>query len=194
MSSVSAVFGDSFADTPLKSSFLRWQCRVRQMMMRDRQGLPDDGIKPHVFLKGETEPYGQIITVLCKSPAYSLTPELNHMYSKTNDPAERRKQALQLFSATFYQKNKEFSDILTATFPPDSPGAAIIRKAEICTLVFEAYNQRFELACKIWKLADRNPLFAATIAQNRLFNPALTTDSVVLGFEPNWEKSSSSQG
>lgn len=194
MNSVSAVLGDSYAAQPLRSTFLKWQCRVRQMMMRDRQGRPDEGIMPEVFLQGSDESLGQIITVLCKSPAYSVTPELRHMAQKTNDPAQHRSQALQFFSATFYQKHKEFSDILTATFPPGSPGAAKIRAAETCTLVFEAFNQRFELVCKVWQLADHNPLFSATMAQNRLFNPALPADSVVLGFEPNWEISSTSTG
>lgn len=191
MSSISALLGESHSDHPLKSSFLRWQCRVRQMMMRENQGRPDDSITPQVFLPDNSEPMGHIITVLCKKPAHSLTPELKHMDLKTNDPAQKREQALQFFSATFYQKHREFSDILTATFPPDSPGALQLREAENCTLVFEAYNQRFDLYCKTWRLAAHNPLFEATMAQNRLFNQALPADSVLLGFEPDWDRSTS---
>ena len=191
MNSVSAVLGESFADHPLKNTFLKWQCLVRQIMMRDNGGRPDDSIMPAVILAGEDEPLGHIITILNKSPAASLGPELRHLAKKNMDPMQRRNQALQFFSATYYQKHKEFSDILTATFPPGSAGAAKIRDADRCTLVFEAYGQRFDLDCKVWRLAPHNPLNDATLAHNRLFNPGIPDDTVVLGFEPNWDNSSS---
>lgn len=191
MTSLGATLGQSFSDAPIRSAFLRWQCRVRQTAMRDTDGRPDDGIMPAVILPGETEPLGHIITILNKAPGYSLTAEMAHMAAKTNDPAQRRNQAIQFFSATYYQKAKEFSDLLTATFPPGSPGAAKIREAETVRLVFDAYAQKFDLACKVWRLAAHNPLYQATMAHNTLFNPALPPDTEVLGFEPNWEASTS---
>ena len=149
MSALGAALGESYSTSPLRLAFLKWQCRVRQVAMRDNHGRPDDSITPALFLPGETEPMGHIITLLNKSPGYSVTPELLHMAKKTNDPAQRRDQALQFFSATYYQKAAEFSDILTATFPPGSPGAATIRGAENVRLRFEAYTQVFDLTCKV---------------------------------------------
>jgi hypothetical protein len=191
MSSLGAALGESFSVSPLKLAFLKWQCRTRQMMMRDNHGRPDDSITPALFLPGEDEAMGHIITLLNKSPGYSVTPEMQHMAKKTNDPAQRRDQAIRFFSATYYQKASEFSDILTATFPPCSPGAAAIREAEHVRLRFDAYGQVFDLACRVWRLAPNNPLHAATFAHNRLFNPALAHDTEVLGFEPDWDSSSS---
>ena len=191
MNSAAAILGQSYSHNPLKDAFLKWQCRVRQMAMRDNQGRPDDAITPAVMLHGTKETLGHIITVLNKSPSHSLTPELLHMARQTNDPAQRRDKALQFLSSTYYQKHIEFSDLLTATFPPKSPGAERIRKAKTCTLVFEAFAQRFDLVCKVWRLAAHNPLYQATMAHNQLFNPALPPDSVVLGFEPDWAGSSS---
>ena len=191
MSLIAAALGTSFADHPLRAAFLKWQCRVRQMAMRDGQGRPDDAITPALVLPGESEPMGHIITVMCKSPGFSVTPELTHMAAKTNDPAERRNKAIEFLSSSYYQKHKEFSDILTATFPPASPGAATIRAAGQCRLQFEAYSQRFDLACKVWRLAPHNPLHQATIAHNALFNPVLPPDTEVLGFEPDWDASTS---
>ncbi len=189
MKSVSAVLGESFSDHPLRNRFLKWQCLTRQMMMRDNMGRPDDSIMPEVRLEGHDQPLGHIITILNKSPGASVTPELRHMAFKTNDPAQRRAQALQYFSATHYQKYREFSDILTATFPPKSPGAARLRKANRVHLHFDAYNQIFDLDCKVWRLASRNPLHAATMAHNRLFNPSIPAETVILGFEPDWNTS-----
>lgn len=191
MTSLGPVLGESYSVSPLRLAFLKWQCRVRQMAMRDNQGRPDDAITPALYLPGQTEPMGHIITLLNKLPGYSVTPELLHMVKSTNDPAQRRDQAIRFFSATYYQKAAEFSDILTATFPPGSPGAATIREAGTVRLRFEAYAQAFDLSCKAWKLAPHNPLYQATMAHNRLFNPALPQDTEVLGFEPDWDASSS---
>jgi len=190
MSSLAATLGITPQEHPLKGAFLKWQCRVRQMSMRDNEGRPDAAIMPEVILGGQTEPLGAIITVLNKSPGYSLTAELNHMAAKTNDPALRRDAAIRFLSSTYYQKAVEFSDILTATFPPKSPGAAEMRSSETCRLVFAAYNQRFDITCKVWRLVGRNPLYQATIAHNKLFNPTLPPDTEVLGFEPDWTTSS----
>lgn len=194
MNALAATLGHSMSTHPLRIEFLKWQCRVRQIAARDADGRPDGAISPTVTLDGQEGPMGHIITVLNKSPGYSLTPEMEHLAAKTNDPAQRRDHAIQFLSATYYQKAGEFSDILTATFPPASPGAGQLRAAERVTLVFEAYAQKYSLACRVWKLAPRNPLYRATLAHNRLFNPDLSDKTVVLGFEPDWGLSTSGEG
>ena len=123
---------------------------------------------------------------------YSVIPEMLHMSRKTFDVAQRRSQALQYFSATYYQKPSQFSDILTATFQSRSQGANLITRASTCSLVFEAYAQRFKLECAVEDLSDKNPLFISTLAHNRLFNPDLPADTRVLGFAPDWNASRSS--
>lgn len=190
MTMASDIPGESHANHPLRDRFLKWQCRVRQMAMRDNQGRPDDAIAPLVFLPDEDAPMGRIITVLNKNPAHSMTPEMLHMARQTNDPAQIRVQAIQFLSATYFQKHHSFSDVLTAVFSPDSPQAARLGAAQTCTLVFEAYAQGFSLPCQVWQLTPVNPLFAATMAHNRLFNPSLLPDSVVLGFQPDWNHGS----
>ncbi|MEL6219745.1 MAG: hypothetical protein AAFR79_14965 [Pseudomonadota bacterium] len=184
-----ALLGLRGARHPLGDAFLRWQCRVRQIAMRDGQGRPDDAVMPALTLPGAEDPMGHIITLMNKTAAHSKTPEMMHMVKRTADPAQRREKALQFFSETYYQKAGEFSDMLTATFPPGSPGAAQIREAETCRLDFAAYGQAFGIAAKVWRLTEPHPLHAATLWHNRLFNPTLPPDTVVLGFEPDWEAS-----
>lgn len=177
------------ANQLLRENFLRWQCRVRQMCVREHEGKPDDSMMPAVVLgrnPSADEPFGHIITVMSKSAPYSKVPELKHMVKKTNDPAKRRKEAVTLLSETYYQKATEFSDILTSTFLPGSTGAREIQKAGYCRLTFDAYNQRYDLACKVWRLSQHNPLWQATYWHNMLFNPSLPPDTVILGFEPDW--------
>ena len=191
MSSLASMLGVDPVQHPLRTAFLKWQCHARQMAMRDNLGRPDDAIMPHVYLDGDSDPLGQIITLLNKAPGYSQTPEMQHMAKKTNDPAQIREAAIRYLSATYYQKHKEFSDILTATFPAKSPGAASIRAAEKVRLVFDAYAQRFELQTRVWRLIAPNPLYSATIAHNVLFNPNMDPGTEVLGFEPDWDASKS---
>lgn len=185
------LLGQYTQPQPMRDAFLRWQCRVRQIMMRDDAGRPGEGIMPAVTLAGTDAPLGHIITVMSKSPAHSKTPEMRHMATKTQDPAAIRESALKFFSEFYYQKASEFADILTATFPPDSAGAKQIRRAETATLTFDAFGQRFDLKCRVWKLTEKNPLWQATYWHNRLFNPGLPETTVILGFEPDWDASTS---
>ena len=192
MTSISSLLGDGYVKHPMKDRFLKWQCHVRQMMMRDNLGKPTDAIMPEVFLAGQSKTVGFIITIMNKLPMYSETPEMLHMARKTHDPAQRRSQALQYFSATYYQKHSYFSDILTATFKGGSQGAAQIINAGRCHLVFEAYAQKFDLLCMVKALSQDNPLYISTLAHNRLFNPDLSGETQVLGFSPDWTNCSAS--
>lgn len=192
--SIAHVLGQSMSDSPLRMAFLRWQCRTRQIAMRENHGRPDDSMTPEVWLPDADEPMGHIITLLNKVPGHEVVPEMEHMARKTHDPAQRRENALRFLSATYYQKAGEFSDILTATFPPESPGAARLRAAETVRLVFDAYAQRFDLTCRVWRLTETNALHRATLAHNALFNPTLPPGTVVLGFEPDWAACSADPG
>lgn len=179
---------------PLRDRFLRWQCRVRQIAMREQAGRPDAALAPALTLPGEQAPIGHIITVLNKSRAHSQTPEFRHLVRSTNDPAQRREKGLRLLSEMYYQKPDEFSETLTATFPPASPGAARIVAAGRCRLTFAAYAQRFELVCTVRRVEPRHPLYQATWWHNLLFNPDLPAGTVILGFTPDWTASSAELG
>ena len=175
------------ANAELRSRFLRWQCRVRQIAMRRDDGRPSSGMTPLVHVSGE--PFARIVTVLCKLPEHSVTMELRHLARRTHDPAERRESALKLFAERHYQAVTEFSDRLTASFPPDSATAARLAEARDCRLDFEQFSQRFRVQCMVRRLSEHNPLREATFWHNLLFNPMLSADCVILGFEPDWGRS-----
>ena len=175
---------------PLRDAFLRWQCRVRQISMRENFGRPDGAIKPRLTLNRDSEPVGNIITVLSRNSSHSKTPEMRHMVQSIFDPSQRREKAIQFFSEIYYQKFLQFSDTLTAAFSPNSPVAEAICAAKASSLTFENYGQRFDLDCTVSTLPKKNPLFQATWWHNKLFNPHLLPDTVILGFEPDWSRSS----
>lgn len=191
MKNVNKIFGlEELKEVPLRDFFLGWQCRCRQMIMREQRGRPSDAIMPIVTLKDETEAFGSIITVLNRKPHAALLPEMQHMIRRTADPAQRRDKAVQLFSSTYFQNPQQFSDILTSQFLPYSAGAQKMRAAEYCWLDFSAYNQKFKLYCRVWHLDEKNPLYSVTWWHNHLFNPNLSEECIILGFEPVWDKSS----
>jgi hypothetical protein len=173
----------------LRDRFLRWQCRCRQIAVREAMGRPDDSITPALTLPGEAEPMGHVITVLNRAWTHSRTPELMHLFRQTQDPARRREKALELLSAAYFQTAVQFTDELTATFPPGSSGAARIAAAGACRLEFAAYSQGFALECRVRRLDSGHPLHAATWWHNLLFNPDLPSDTVILAFKPDWAAS-----
>ena len=142
---------------PLRDAFLRWQCRVRQISMRENFGRPDSAIKPRLTLNTDSEPIGDIITVLSRTPSYSKTPEMQHMVQSIFDLSQRREKAIQFFSEIYYQKFQQFSDTLTAAFSPNSPVAEVICAAKACSLTFESYGQRFDLNCTVSTLTKKKP-------------------------------------
>ena len=187
MNQLDHLLGTQSPPHPLRLQFMKWQCRVRQIAMRENQGKPDSAITPDVFVSDEAEPMGAIITLISKSLPYSKTPEMKHMYKRTNDPAQRREKALELFSETYYQKAQEFSEVLTASFQEASEGASKLVRAGHCRLVFEGYGHCFDLPCEVERLDSAHPLYQATWWHNALFNSNLSPNVEILAFIPNWE-------
>ena len=191
MSSVEHTEKDVQYGLTLRRAFLGWQCRVRQISMRENEGKPDDAVTPALFLPQEDEPLGHIITLICKNEDYSKTLEFKHLFLATKDAAERRSKALQLLSETYYQNHQSFSDMQTASFAPRSAGAKAIIEAGRCRLVYEAYGQRFDLDCQVKRLEGDHPFYQSTRWHNLLFNPNLEPGTIFLGFAPDWQKNAS---
>ena len=177
------------ANEELRNRFLGWQCRIRQIAMRAHGGRPTSGMTPLASPAQRNDPVVRVVTVLCKRPEHSATMELRHMARRTHDPAERRESALKFLAERYYQSSREFSDVLTASFAPDSGTAATLLGHRDCRLAFEQFNQRFDVRCTVRRLSPNNPLREATFWHNLLFNPRLPADSVILGFEPDWARS-----
>ena len=146
------------ANEELRERFLRWQCRIRQIAMRTHGGRPTSGMTPLASAAGTGAPVARVVTVLCRQPEHSATMELRHMVRRTHDPAERRKSALEFLAERYYQAASEFSDILTASFSPDSGTAAALLDHRECRLAFEQFSQRFDLHCTVRRLSPNNPL------------------------------------
>lgn len=178
------------AQVALRDAFLGWQCRLRQLAVRQAGGRPTSGMRPEATPAGAAEPLGPITVLIHKADSGEATAQFRHMARKTNDPAERLQSALKHLQAAYYQKPRDFSDVMTALFGPGSESAARLAGAGGCRLVFEQYQQRYDIPCAVLRLVESEPAYQATYWHNALFNPRLPAGVEILAFSPDWAHAS----
>lgn len=175
------------SNSELKNSFIAWQCRLRQMAMRDHGGTPMPGFRPQVSsLKGEVILPEMTILLVPVNPEES-TAFFKFQLQKTNDHRQAFEAGIKYLAADYYQLPELFSDEITAIFAKGSPTAERLVKHRTVLLDFEQYAQRYRLACAVKRLPARDISREASLWHNRLFNPNLGNDAEVLSFRPNWK-------
>ena len=174
------------AESALREHFLGWQCRLRQMCIREAGGRPTSGMRPALNIPALNVGYGPVNVLINKSDPAHYTAEFRHMARKTHDPKERYDAALKFLAAAYYQRAREFSGELTALFGADSAVATTLLEAGACTLEFEQYNQRYEMHCVVRELSEDEPGFQATYWHNALFNSELPGVVCIVGMTPDW--------
>jgi hypothetical protein len=174
---------------PLRDHFLGWQCRIRQIAMREHGGRPSPGMRPRVLAASGAEIAAALtVLIIPKEPAES-TAFFRFQVQKSSDPRDVYERGLAFLQAEFFQQPGTFSDRLIAALPADSPVATALLETGTCILEFEQFRQSYRLICTVARLPDGDPARQAAIWHNRLFNPALPDDVLTLSFEPDWGSS-----
>jgi hypothetical protein len=166
--------------------FLGWQCRLRQLSVREEGGRPNPGMRAQVTIGDEAAPSAEIIVLITQAEPADTTAEFRHLVRRTHDPRDRYNAALKLLSAHYYQDPDLFSDEITALFGLDSGLADRLADAGRGSLAFDHFSQRFLLPCSIRTLPEEAPAFQATYWHNALFNASLPGQVRVLAFQPDW--------
>ncbi len=174
------------AQEALRNHFLGWQCRLRQLAVRQASGRPTSGMRPAVALPGEDEAAVRLTVLIVQREPDEAIAEFRHMVRRTHDPAERYDSALKFLAAAYYQHPQDFAEELTALFGPESDLAGRLLAEGRCTLHFEQYAQRYALPCRVRRLQEAEPAYQATYWHNSLFNPDLPANLGILGFQPDW--------
>jgi hypothetical protein len=170
----------------LKARFLGWQCRIRQISVREFGGQPMPAARPRVSSKsGELIVPAMTMLLIPQKPSAS-TAFFKFQVQKTNEPEEMREAALQYLAADYFQLPELFSDEMAAVFAPQSPTAASLLIAKTAMLEFEQYSQKFRILCRTRRLAASEARESA-FWQARLFNANLPNNVEVLGFKPDWK-------
>ena len=165
-------------------AFLGWQCRIRQLAVRQQEGRPNEGMVPRIKVEGRE--LGRAVTLILKKQEYGVTEEFRHMVQSTNDPRVTREKGLRFLASSYYQRAQEFQDTMTALFSPGSEMAEELLRSGQCRLEFEQYEQKHSVACDVHQLSEGEYSYDATFWHNSLFNPSMPGAPVILGFTPIW--------
>jgi hypothetical protein len=175
----------------VRDGFLAWQCRIRQIAMRQDGGRPSPGMCPRVRdLSGRELSPALTVLIVPRDPAESIA-FFRFQVMKTVDPRDIYQRALTYLQADYFQEPKDFGDVLTAVLPAQSDLAARLIRDGRCVLAFEQFSQRYNLPCAVFETEAGEALRDVTLWHNRAFNPSLPDDVVVLGFRPDWKSAES---
>lgn len=178
------------ASAALRDHFLGWQCRIRQLAVRQAAGRPTPGMEPRALRPDGTEIAPRVTVLIVPKDPTETTRQLRHMGRRTHDPLARYKSAIGLLSSAYFQRPHEFSDVMTALFSGGSPVAVALLAEGRCVLEFEQYNQSYRIPCVVAALDRDHPAYQATYWHNFLFNPHIPPDSRILAFIPDWTQAS----
>ncbi len=174
----------------LKTYFLGWQCRIRQVSVRDFGGQPLPAMRPRISGKDGTVISPAVNVLLVPEEPSASTAFFKFQLQKTNEPEEVREAALKYLGADYFQIPELFSDEMTAVFAAGSAHAARMARVKNVWLDFEQYSQSFHILCAVRIPGARDPVRESSLWQARLFNPNVPKDAKVLGFKPDWKNSS----
>jgi hypothetical protein len=170
----------------LRQHFLGWQCRIRQIAMREHGGRPSPGMRPRVRAASGEEIAPALTVLLVPAEPAESTAFFRFQVQKTSDPRDVYERGLAFLQADHFQQPSSFSDRLIAVLPSGSPVASALLGIRRCILEFHQFRQHYRLPCTIDRIVGGDPARQAALWHNRLFNPALPDDVLTLSFEPDW--------
>ena len=183
-----SMLGSESDPAAVRMRFLGWQCRLRQIAIREDGGRPGPGMTPRLRVDLEGLVPDSIVVQIIQSEPAEMTNQLRHIYRSTLDPRSRYERALGLLRTGYFQHPEHFSDVMTALFGPGSATAQSLLSAQQCVLEFDHYSQRYRLPCRITHLDEDSEAWQATYWHNALFSPHIAANCVVLGFAPDWQR------
>ena len=170
----------------MRLAFLGWQCRLRQLAVRESEARPTSGMRPDLTVAGQDA--GAVTVVITPNEPAVSTDEFRHIIKRTHDPRERYQAALRYLQSSHFQDPRMFDDRLTAVFAIDAELPKTLSGRSDCLLAFEQFSQCFWLRCSAELLDVDDQTFQATYWHNALFNPRLPAEVQVLCFEPDWSE------
>ena len=181
---------ENLSQSELREQFFSWQCRLRQISVRDDEGRPSPGMCPKLLTVNEELIADRVITLIIRGAPEESTEYFKFQVQRNNDPNEVRKKTLMYLQSTHYHGPKEFMDCLTALFAETSELAPKLAEAGKCILEFRQFGQGYKLHCNVSQVHIGDPEHSATLWHNRCFNPNLSNEVNILKFEPDWLVSS----
>ena len=173
------------AGQSLRDEFLAWQCRIRQIAMRQDGGRPSPGMRPRLLDTSGRELSPALTVLMIPRDPSESTAFFRFQVMRLADPRELYEHALGFLQADYFQQPASFSDQLLAILPEGSKVAAALVADGRCILAFEQFSQAYRLPCAVSALPPGDAAREAAIWHNRLFNPALPETVHVIAFKPD---------
>ena len=170
----------------LREEFLAWQCRIRQIAMRQDGGRPSPGMRPRLLDQAGRDMVPALTVLMIPRDPSESTAFFRFQVMRSADPRELYERALGFLQADYFQHPASFSDQLLAILPEGSKVAAALVADGRCILEFEQFSQAYRLPCAVAALQPGDAASDAAIWHNRLFDPALPEMAHVIGFKPDW--------
>ncbi len=170
----------------LRQQFLIWQCRLRQIAMRDEGGRPSDGMRPEILSPDGRVLSEGVIVLLVRNDPEESTDFFEFQVKQNHDPNEVYQKGLTFLQSIHYHRANRFSDEMTALFLTESRLATLLATLRECRLDFQQFGQSYRLPCAVRELARDEPAHQNTLWHNRLFNTQLSDHVRILGFKPDW--------
>ncbi|MEX1061094.1 MAG: hypothetical protein WED13_08740 [Methyloceanibacter sp.] len=174
------------AGQSLRDQFLAWQCRIRQIAMRQDGGRPSPGMRPRLLDQAGRDMVPALTLLMIPRDPSESTAFFRFQVMRSADPRELYERALGFLQADYFQQPASFSDQLLAILPEGSKVAAALTAEGRCILEFEQFSQAYRLPCAVAALQPGDAARDAAIWHNRLFNPALPETVHVIAFKPDW--------
>jgi hypothetical protein len=170
----------------LREEFLAWQCRIRQIAMRQDGARPSPGMRPRLLDQAGRDMVPALTVLMIPRDPSESTAFFRFQVMRSADPRELYERALSFLQADYFQRPASFSDQLLAILPEGSEIAAALTAQGRCILAFEQFSQAYRLPCAVSALQPGDAARDAAIWHNRLFNPALPETVHVVAFQPDW--------
>ena len=171
----------------LRDYFIGWQCRLRQIAMREYGGEPLPGLRPKVSTKSGAIILPAMTVLLIERDSSASTAFLKFQALRHNERQRTFEAGVRFLGAEHYQAPELFSDVVTAVFSKESEAATTMLRMREVLLDFGQFSQSFRMFCKVRRLKADEPFREASLYQTRIFNPAVPNDALVLGFTPDWK-------
>jgi hypothetical protein len=178
------------SDQALRDYFIGWQCRLRQMAMRDHGGEPLPGMRARVSVRSGELISQAIIMLLIERDPQASTAFLKFQIQKHNETERAFEAGVKYLGGEYYQEPELFSDEMTAVFGAGSVTALAMLKEREVLLDFSQFSQTFRMFCKVRQRSAKDAQREASLWQARIFNPKIPSDALVLGFRPDWKNAS----
>ena len=128
----------------LRDDFLAWQCRIRQVAMREEGGRPSPGMRPRVLDSSGRELSAAITTLLIPKEPEESTAFFRHQVMRTPDPRDIYERALTFLQADYFQDPDAFGDRMVSVLSAGAALAASLLAEGECILAFEQGRQRYQ--------------------------------------------------